>query len=212
MSTRVPQTLLCLQVWRVHRRPQTKSPKTRNDPRVGEQTFFWNRDNIFSNSQTSMEDPFFSFSKKVIFSWKNLVRRKSEKHKLCHGGRGRSCGNQIPWLEIPREKPETTDRNTIFVVLWTHNAKHLRLSLHRLFHWFKLQSFSLYSLFVKECQGSLLNQMWRMRTLMASRKIAGVNSQNMKGHFVKWRVQYVLSVPAWIALWESVRLSAMSFD
>ena len=74
------------------------------------------------------------------------------------------------------------------------------------------KSFSLYSLFVKECQGSLLNQMWRMRTLMASQKIAGVNSQNMKGCFVKWRVQYALSVPAGVAHLLNMRSTAISFD
>ena len=63
----------------------------------------------------------------------------------------------------------------------------------------------------KECQGSLLNQMWRMRTLMAS-KIAGVNSQNMKWHFVKWRVQYALSVPAGVAHLLNMRSTAISFD
>ena len=95
---------------------------------------------IFSQTHTRMEDQFFSFSKKVIFSWKNLVRRKSEKHKLCHGGRGRSCGNQIPWLEIPREKPETIEGTQIFV-LRVCNANHFRLSLLQLFHWIKLQKF-----------------------------------------------------------------------
>ena len=63
----------------------------------------------------------------------------------------------------------------------------------------------------KECQGSLLNQMWRMRTLMAS-KIAEVNSQNMKWHFVKWRVQYALSVSAGVAHLLNVRSTAISFD